>query len=75
MQSWSNDHIYLKRVVFARRDRLVSPQTFEPPNQRENWVWKDVPGRPTHIKRQQPIATLIARTDRLSLHQAFRVMV
>jgi predicted ATP-grasp superfamily ATP-dependent carboligase len=74
-QSFAAPHTYLKRIVFARRERVVCPADFERCVGKGRWIWKDVPSSATRIRRREPIATLIARTDRLSLPAAFRVGV
>lgn len=64
---------FLKRVVFARSDRTVSAEDFDVHRSDARWVWKDVPDRPVAVKRSEPLATIIARLDRLTLRQAFRI--
>ena len=72
---WSNQQAYLKRDVFARRDRLVLPGAFDQMKSSGQMVWKDVPSRTMPVRCGEPIATLITRLDRVSLRRAFRVMV
>ncbi|WP_145213231.1 ATP-grasp domain-containing protein [Planctomycetes bacterium TBK1r] len=70
-----SDHTFLKRVLFARTDRRVDATDFDRQPSDDRWVWKDVPRRPTDVRRHEPLATLIAPLERMSLQQAFRVMV
>ncbi|QEG01119.1 ATP-grasp domain protein [Stieleria maiorica] len=66
---------FLKRVLFARADRTISPADFDRQTRSGRWEWKDVPRRPTQLNRHEPLATLITRLDRMSLRSAFRVIV
>lgn len=66
---------YLKRVVFASRSQTVSPRDFGGASRDDRWCWKDVPARPMAVERHDPVATMIAPLDRLSLREAFRVIV
>ena len=70
-----DNHCYLKRIVFARGDRIVSESDFHLPDDDGTLVWKDVPRGTTKILRHHPIATVIADLKRMSLAKAFRVMV
>nr|WP_161501358.1 ATP-grasp domain-containing protein [Rhodopirellula sp. SM50] len=70
-----SDRAFIKRVLFARTDRRVVATDFDGPPSDDRWVWKDVPRRPTDVRRHEPLATLIAPLERMSLQQAFRVMV
>ncbi|MDV6032188.1 MAG: ATP-grasp domain-containing protein [Phycisphaera sp. RhM] len=70
-----SDHVFVKRVLFARADRRVVATDFDRQPSDDRWVWKDVPRRPTDVRRHEPLATLIAPLERMSLQQAFRVMV
>ncbi|QDV41351.1 ATP-grasp domain protein [Stieleria neptunia] len=70
------NHAFVKRVLFARSDRRVVAADFDRQGGgAAHWVWKDVPQRPTDVRRHEPLATLIAPLQRMSLRQAFRVMV
>lgn len=66
---------YLKRIVFARRDRTVSPSDFDGRETGERWDWKDIPNQTTLVKRHEPLATIIAPMDKISLRDAFRVSI
>ncbi|WP_259635248.1 ATP-grasp domain-containing protein [Stieleria sedimenti] len=70
-----SDHVFIKRVLFARTDRRVDATDFDRQPSDDRWVWKDVPRRPADVRRHEPLATLIAPLERMSLQHAFRVMV
>jgi predicted ATP-grasp superfamily ATP-dependent carboligase len=64
---------FLKRIVFACKDQLVSSSDFDAGEATGCWIWKDVPNQETLIKRHEPAATMIARLDRISIREAFRM--
>ncbi len=70
-----SQHAFVKRVLFARADRRVVAADFDRQPSADRWVWKDVPHRPIDVRRHEPLATLIAPLERMSLQQVFRVMV
>lgn len=67
--------VYLKRILYASRDRRVSPTDFRNGCEDGQWTWTDVPASETAVGRHEPVATMMTDLNRMSLGQALRVKV
>ena len=69
--------MFLKRVLFSEAEYRVDPKDFplarDPVTDSSAWKWTDVPAAPQRIEPNAPVATVIARLDRISLRNAYRI--
>lgn len=75
LNSCDAHHTFIKRILYSRNARTISPADFAPSTANQAWIWKDVPSQPTQLGANQPIATLLASLHQLPLHQAFRIRI